>query len=129
MSCYVTRQKQVLGAVIERARRPLTAREIWSEALPELPSLGMATVYRALKRLVAEGQVRPVEIPGAGPHYEKAGRHHHHFFLCQQCNRLFDLVGCVPGLRALAPAGFRVQQHEIVLYGDCVACARGSGTP
>lgn len=120
---YLTRQKQVLGGVFERARRPLTAGEICREAQREIPSLGIATVYRAIKEFVTAGQIRSVEIPGAPPHYESAARHHHHFFLCQECKRLFDLIGCVRGVGSLAPTGFRVQQHEIVLYGECAACA------
>jgi len=119
---YVTRQKRVLGGVFERAKRPLTPQEICEEARKEIPSLGIATVYRAIKRLVAEGQVRAVEVSGLAPHYESADRHHHHFFLCQQCKRLFDLSGCVRGVQSLAPSGFHVQQHEIVLYGECDVC-------
>jgi Fur family ferric uptake transcriptional regulator len=89
--------------------------------------MGLATVYRSIRQLVSSGQIRAVEIPGIAPHYEKSGRHHHHFFLCQQCHRLFDLNGCIAGVRSLAPKGFRVQQHEIVLYGSCRGCVGKSG--
>ena len=119
---YLTKQKLVLGGVFEQAKRPLTASEICNEARKEIPSLGIATVYRAIKQSLTEGQIRAVEIPGVAPHYESAGRHHHHFFLCQECKRLFELMGCVRGVRGLAPNGFRVQQHEIVLYGACASC-------
>lgn len=120
---YLTQQKRILSRVFERAGRPLTAVEAHEEARKELPALGIATVYRAIKQFVAEGQVRAVEIPGIAPHYEDASRHHHHFFLCRRCSHLFDLAGCVRGVTALAPDGFRVEQHEIVLYGACAACA------
>ena len=120
---YLTRQKQVLSEVFERAKRPLTATEICQAAKRKIPSLGMATVYRAIKQFVSDGYIRVVQIPGVSPHYESSDRHHHHFFLCQQCRRLFDLLGCVRGVGALAPSGFRVQRHEIVLYGECAACA------
>ena len=120
---YLTRQKQVLGAILARAQRPLTPGEIRDEARKEIPALGLATVYRAIKQFVADGEVRAVEVPGAGTHYETARRGHHHFFLCRQCKRLFDLIGCVRGVQALAPDGFRVRHHEIVLYGECVTCA------
>jgi len=119
---YRTKHKLVLGGVFARAKRPLTPVEICEEAQKEIPSLGIATVYRAIKQFVADGQIRAVEVPGAAPHYESAARHHHHFFLCQQCKRLFDLIGCVRGVQSLAPNGFRVQQHEIVLYGECKSC-------
>jgi Fur family ferric uptake transcriptional regulator len=124
---YVTRQKQVLGGVFERAQRPLTAHEICAAAREQLPELGLATVYRAIRQFVAEGRVRAVEVPGAAPHYENATSDHHHFFLCQQCKRLFDLVGCLGGFKSLAPRGFRVQHHEIVLYGECASCSRRPG--
>jgi Fur family transcriptional regulator, ferric uptake regulator len=122
---YLTQQKRVLAAVFEQAERPLTPVEICERARNDLPALGIATVYRAIKGFLEEGQVRAVEIPGVAPHYESAARNHHHFFLCQSCKRLFDLIGCVRGVKSLAPEGFRVRQHEIVLYGECSACAAG----
>lgn len=121
---YATRQKQIVGAVFERVKRPLTAQEICEAARKEFPSLGMATVYRAIRQFVSEGRVRAVELPGAAPHYERVGAGHHHFFLCQQCRRLFDLAGCLRGFKNLAPKGFRVQHHEIVLYGECASCVQ-----
>jgi Fur family ferric uptake transcriptional regulator len=120
---YLTKQKLVLGEVLQRAKQPLTATQICREARRKIPSLGIATVYRAIKQFVTEGQIRAVEIPGVPPHYESAARHHHHFFLCHECKRLFDIIGCVRGVGALAPSGFRVRQHEIVLYGECATCA------
>jgi len=125
---YSTRQKVLLGELFETSARPLTAREICREANRRLPSLGLATVYRTLRQFVAEGLVRVVEIPGAPPHYEKAALHHHHFFLCQACKHVFDLSGCVRGLRSLVPKGFSVQQHEIVLYGWCSRCQTQGST-
>lgn len=122
---YATHQKAVLNQIIEKFDRPLTAQEILAEAQKELPRLGMATVYRALKQFQADGAVRVVEIPGVTPHYETSARHHHHFFVCQQCEKLFNLIGCVRGVNALAPEQFRVKRHEIVLYGDCSECLKG----
>ncbi len=119
---YATQQKTLLRRVIGQSERPLTAMEILAEAQKELPSLGMATVYRALKQFQQKGEVRAVEIPGATPHYEPADRHHHHFFLCQQCQKLFNLLGCVQGINSLAPRRFKVRRHEIVLYGECNDC-------
>jgi len=124
---YNTQQKLVLGGVFERAKRPLTPGEICQEARKKIPSLGIATVYRAIQQFIADGRVRAVEVPGVAPHYESATRHHHHFFLCRQCRRLFDLIGCLRGVKSLAPTGFSVQQHEIVLYGECAACVEQPG--
>src|SRR5690349_18211001 len=67
---YVTRQRRVLLEVFEGAERPLTPSEICDTARKEIPSVGIATVYRAIRQFVAEGRVRVVELPGAAPHYE-----------------------------------------------------------
>ncbi|HZZ59500.1 MAG TPA: transcriptional repressor [Opitutaceae bacterium] len=119
---YTTQQKLALAETIMKAERPLTPDEICREVQREIPHLGRATVYRALKQFVAEGQVRPVEIPGVPTHYESAARQHHHFFFCHHCRRLYNLLGCVRGVLGLAPKGFAVKRHEIVLYGDCARC-------
>ncbi len=119
---YATQQKQVIMDILESSDRPLTPPELCEIAQRELPRLGIATVYRAIKAFSEEGIVRLVDVPGAPPHYEHASRKHHHFFLCHECKRLFDLVGCVRGVASLAPPGFRVAGHEIVLYGDCPEC-------
>ncbi len=119
---YATQQKQVIMDTLESSARPLTPPELCEMARRDLPRLGIATVYRAIKAFVEEDAVRLVDVPGAPPHYEHASRKHHHFFLSHQCKRLFDLVGCVRRVAALAPSGFRVAGHEIVLYGDCPDC-------
>jgi Fur family transcriptional regulator, ferric uptake regulator len=104
----------------------LTAHEICKKARKEVRGLGIATVYRALRQLVDEGQTRHIEVPGAQPHYESAARNHHHFFLCEDCKRLFDLMGCLRGISNLLPEGFRMKRHEIVIYGECAACAEAA---
>ena len=119
---YTTQQKLIVAAVIEKSNRPLTPLDICEAAKVKFPLLGIATVYRSLKQFVGEGSVRLVEVPGAPPHYEHVSRPHHHFFLCKQCKQLFDLVGCVRGIDAMAPSGFQVDSHEIVLYGNCPDC-------
>jgi Fur family ferric uptake transcriptional regulator len=123
---YKTRQKTAIWRIIEASQRPLTAHEICKRARKEVKGLGIATVYRALRQLVDEGQTRHIELPGAQPHYESAARHHHHFFLCQKCEKLFDLMGCLRGISNLLPEGYQMKGHEIVIYGECSRCAEGA---
>jgi Fur family transcriptional regulator, ferric uptake regulator len=119
---YSTRQRTAIWKVLEGADRPITPLEIQEAAQALVPSLGIATVYRCLKELTRDGDARIIEIQGAPPHYESSKRPHHHFFLCEQCRRLFDLIGCAGGLVRMAPKGFEIQRHEIVLYGRCKTC-------
>lgn len=86
------------------------------------PGIGLATVYRALKSLIAAGHVAPVALPGDTPRYELAHSHHHHHFHCRACGGVFEVEGCPGDLKSLAPSGFHVDGHEVVLYGKCNDC-------
>ena len=119
---YTTRQKAVIRQILIEAEAPLTAADVCQQAQTEAPGLGLATVYREIKRLVKERLVRQIEGQGISPHYESTDRHHHHYFICETCKRIFPAVGCLPGIQSLAPAGFEVRHHEIFLYGTCPAC-------
>lgn len=117
-----TRQKEAIKAVLKEQDRPLLPNEIHQLALKLAPSVGIATVYRAIKHLMNDGQVCCVEIPGQPPRYEGTEKGHHHHFHCRDCLRVYDLNKCVEGLRKLAPSGFQVTDHEIILYGLCREC-------
>jgi Fur family transcriptional regulator, ferric uptake regulator len=117
-----TRQRHAIRTVFQEHPAPLLVGDILVRGQKHLPSLSQATVYRAVRDLVAEGFLTVVELPGEPPRYEPAGKHHHHHFFCRKCEQVFELEGCVPGWRDLVPAGFTVQAHEIILYGSCRGC-------
>ena len=118
-----TKQKEAIAAVLHKEHRPLLPDEIHQLAAKKVPTLGIATVYRSLKHLLSEGAVCCVEIPGQPPRYEPSDMGHHHHFHCKRCQSVFDLKKCVEGLKKLAPSGFEVTDHEIILYGLCKKCA------
>ena len=117
-----TRQRDAIKAVIRAAKRPLSPQEILDGARAAVRALGMATVYRNLKRLVAEGAVQVITLPGEIPRYEVTEAAHHHHFQCTTCRRVYDVPGCPGNLRRLAPRGFRVEHHDVTLYGRCSDC-------
>lgn len=84
--------------------------------------MGAATVYRALAAMLEEGALTVVHLPGQAPRYERAGKGHHHHFYCRGCGRAFEIGGCAEGVQALAPPGFRVEGHDLVLMGLCPEC-------
>ena len=116
-----TRQRNAIRDVLKQARRPLLASEVLELARQAVPSLGLATVYRALKALVVEEALQVVELPGENPRFEFAHGHHHHF-CCQVCKRVFDIHACPGDLSALVPPGFELDHHDLTLYGKCASC-------
>ena len=121
-----TQQRDAIWKVVETSPRPLNPKEICEEAQQRLPNLGIATVYRNIKSLLEEGKIVPVVIPGQPPRYEKAGLSHHHHFFCNTCEKVYELEpGCPGNLSQLAPPGFTVNSHSIVLEGVCRTCTKG----
>ena len=117
-----TAQRRAIHRVIEEAGRPVGPPEIFQLARELAPGLGIATVYRCINRLLDEGAIVAVDLPGEAPRYEMAGKDHHHHFRCNACNKVFDLLTCADQFTNLAPAGFHLESHEVFLFGKCGDC-------
>lgn len=123
-----TRQKRAVRRVLETAGRPLSPEEIHEAASRESDGLGIATVYRSVRALLDEGWLEAVELAGRPTLYEVAGKGHHHHFVCDDCEAVYELEGCSTSVQISLPRGFRARDHEITMYGRCAACSRRSGT-
>ena len=119
-----TRQRDAIRSVIRAARRPLSPQEVLDAARVAVSGLGMATVYRNLKLLVAGGTVQVITLPGEAARYEVSEASHHHHFQCTTCRRVYDVHGCPGNLHRLAPRGFSVEHHDVTLYGRCSDCGK-----
>lgn len=118
-----TKQKQVIETMLKQAGRPLLPKELLSKAQESLPQLGVATVFRTLKKMVDEGTATVVCLPGDSPRYEPSGLTHHHHFKCSECECVFEVNGCPGHLDELLPKGFQLTGHEITLFGRCADCS------
>ena len=128
-----TRQRQAVLGAIERAGRALSPAEILALAQPTVATLNLSTIYRHLSGLQQTAQVVKVQLAGQAARFEAAcevrsdaGGHHHHHFHCSRCDGVYALHGCPGPMQDLAPAGFRVEAHELTLRGVCAACAVGA---
>jgi len=117
-----TLQRSAIRDALEEAGRPLSPQEILEAAQAGVPGLGIATVYRNVRALESEGWLQAVDLPGAPSRYEVADKDHHHHFHCRRCDGVFDIEHCPGSFKDLAPRGFRLESHEIILYGLCDGC-------
>ena len=124
-----TNQREAIRRALVESGRPLSPQEIVQAAHTHAPGVGIATVYRTLKRFTEEGWLVAIELPGESPRYELAGKSHHHRFACQSCGSVFELPACAVALERLLPAGFELDEHEIVLYGRCPDCSNKRPKP
>lgn len=118
----VTQQRDAIRQVMFKAGRPLSTQEIFALAQRDVPGLGIATVYRTLKSLVEEGVIVAVDLPGQPPRWEVTPESHHHHFLCNTCDRLYEIHACPEDLQHLLPEGYTLEEHDILLRGQCATC-------
>jgi Fur family ferric uptake transcriptional regulator len=118
-------------AVVEALARhdcAVTALELDDELRSRRPSVGRASVYRALEQLEQLGLVQRFEATRGIASYERvspSGDHHHHA-ICRKCGRMQPFED--PALeRAIDGASDRVDfvisEHDVVLRGLCGRCA------
>ena len=120
-----TKQKEAIKTVLSEQKHPLLPEEIHQLALKSVPSLGIATVYRSIKNLMEDGQGSAPWRFQAKPHATNVPtRAITTISIAGSARKVFDLQKRVEGVKNLAPSGFRVTDHEIILYGLCKRCAR-----
>jgi Fur family ferric uptake transcriptional regulator len=118
-----TQQRSAIHKALTDAGRPLSVEELLKLARNEFAGLGIATVYRNLKTLQLQGHIAQVDLPGQPPRWEVSPEHHHHHFLCRICNRMFEIPDCPKDIKQLVPHGFVLEEHDILLIGQCDICA------
>jgi Fur family ferric uptake transcriptional regulator len=124
-----TQQRDAIRKVLVNANRPLSVNEILALAQNDVAGLGIATVYRNLRTLQAGGQIVAVDLPGQPPRWEWAPEGHHHYFLCRTCDKLYE-VPCYPdSIKHLLPEGYTLEEHDILLRGQCDACTGTTNPP
>ena len=103
----VTKQKQLIMAILKESAVPLTAGEIYERACRQQPTLAKSTVYRNLEALRERGEVSHGLLENGESLYEAVRPHEH------------ALEEEIAGA-----AGFTVTDHVIQLYGYCKDCRK-----
>jgi Fur family ferric uptake transcriptional regulator len=115
-----TEHHAIIEELLGQSSGPLSADEVRSSI--GVRNISQATVYRVLKKATVDGMFKEVSFPDGPKRYELASHAHHHHFICLECDRAFDLKGCPEKINNLAPDGFEVQGHDLILKGLCPQC-------
>jgi Fur family transcriptional regulator, ferric uptake regulator len=96
-----------------------------------LPSVGRASVYRALEQLEQLELVTRVDVGGETVAFERndPGLHHHHM-VCTECGRLVPFADQALEQaieRVNERAEFEITAHDVLLRGFCPQCSRKRG--
>ncbi|MEO7295769.1 MAG: Fur family transcriptional regulator [Candidatus Limnocylindria bacterium] len=125
----VTQQRLIVADTLARAGRQLTAAQLYEQVRDRQPSLGRATVFRTVERLVEAGVARRLELDGHVYAYVACQPEHHHHLSCTSCGRVEEIPESWVkpiATRATERLGFEIDDARLDFYGRCSACrARG----
>jgi Fur family transcriptional regulator, peroxide stress response regulator len=124
--------RDAILALLRRNPTHPTVDWIHQELRKREPRVSLATVYRTLRVLVAEGVL--CELPfGAGQsRFGLVKDQNHYHFICDSCGHIHDLPGPRrAGLEAAVAkaTGNRVIRHTTEFFGTCKTCLAHSASP
>lgn len=118
-------RKNIMQAFMETGKH-MTAEELYDAVKKKFPSIGLITVYRALKLFCKCGLAREVCFEDGISRYEHLyGHQHHDHLICTKCRKVIEISD--PDIEKLQDRhykihGFIPQKHRMDLYGLCRKC-------
>lgn len=113
-----TRQRDAIRKAFESSARPLSPKELLEIASQWVPHIGIATIYRNLKSMVAQKELVSIPIPTGTPRYYLPGRAYKAIFICEATDSAYFLDD--PSITFSAPEtveGLEIQKASLFCYG------------
>lgn len=129
MSERTTRQRSAIVEALECCEHPVTAQELHGRLAREGGDVGLATVYRNLQRLAADGTADTLRRASGEQAFMLCGAGHHHHLTCRACGRVEEVRDCSLDRwseRIAREHGFSEVTHQAELVGVCATCRAAS---
>ena len=114
---------KILEAFQHAPSRHLSAEDVYRVLLDNHEDIGLATVYRVLQQFEQAGILSRNNFESGKAVYEiNEGQHHDHL-VCLDCGHVEEFFDEQIEARQKAVAearGFRLQEHALALYANCI---------
>ena len=128
-----TRQRRVIEDALRGTPEFVSAQTLHGRLRDAGETIGLATVYRALGCLVADGAADMIRRDDGEAMYRLcATTHHHHHLVCRDCGTAVEIEAPEDEewARDLAQQhGFRDVWHTLEIFGTCGSCADQNAEP
>lgn len=120
-----TKQREWILAVLEKAKTPMTAADIYALVVAEHKGMSLSTVYRVLEFFEEHDVVARTSVMNSDmAYYELCSRPHTHYAVCVRCSKIVSISNCP--LHQFTPdlsdSDFKVLGHRMEMYGYCKDC-------
>jgi Fur family ferric uptake transcriptional regulator len=122
-----SRQFQAVSDELESSDDFRSAQDIHTAMRTRGEPIGLATVYRALQKLVEAGGADTIQTDWGEALYRGCSGSHHHHLVCRQCGRTVEVKGPTVERWAESTAakhGYVDLSHTLELFGTCADCHR-----
>lgn len=120
-----TRQRAALAELMAETQEFVSAQDLHSKLQSRGDSVGLATVYRNLQAMAADGDVDVLRTDDGECVYRSCATDtHHHHLVCRECGRTVEVEGPAVEKWATEVArqnGFTDVTHTIELFGTCTS--------
>ena len=123
---------KILELLESSHQRHLSAEDVYKSLLDHEEDIGLATVYRVLTQFEAAGLVTRHHFEGGHAVFELNQGDHHDHIVCNQCGQVEEFYDATIERcqhEVAEKAGFRIRDHALIIYGDCLDpdCPRKKG--
>lgn len=121
-----TKYRLSIIELLSDSKKLLTAHNIQEELLKKKIKINISTVYRTVDKLVETKILNRVNLENEkNAMYEYNREKHHHFLICENCNKIVPIFSCPIEkyeLELEKKTGFKIKGHKIEFYGICEDC-------
>lgn len=120
----VTAQRLAIMSAVS-TRPHATADDLTEDVRAVIGSISRQAVYDSLGVLVDKNLIRRIQPAGSAARYEDRVGDNHHHLICRDCATMLDVncaVGDVPCLTAEDNHGFKIDEAEVIYWGQCPTC-------
>ena len=121
-----TWQRERVREALSDARGFVSAQSLHATLRDENTGIGLATVYRALAGLAAQGEADSLQSPEGEALYRACLSSSHHHLICRSCGLTVEIEATDVEQWARSTAerhGFRDAEHIVDIFGLCASCA------
>lgn len=120
-----TRQRAAVEALLVNINDFMSAQDLHARLRAQGQAVGLATVYRTLQGMAADGGVDMMRTTDGEAVYRLCSNGHHHHLVCRSCGKTVEVEG--PAVESWtdkisAENGFSDVQHTLEILGLCSAC-------
>lgn len=123
----LTGQRLLILEILQSFSGSFSALELEKKVMKKDPSVGRATLFRALDLFLEKGILEKIHRESGDDVYIVGSSGHHHHLICRVCGLIRDIESCPfeeDLISIVKKEGFSDTLHRVEIEGVCRACQK-----